>query len=237
MNVSPGGCHGVVVVERHPAGQHPVQDHSQRVDVGGGADLAPGGLLGGEVGGSADERGGTGQVGAIPTHPGNAEVGELGLPVGGEQDVARGDVAMDDTPLVGMGQRRRRGGSNGGRLLGRKAPVPAESVRQRDSGGVLHHQVRPLLVAAGVVHGDHVGMAQRGGGERLPGEALCHGFLGGEMGMEALDGHLPPQAAVTSQQHRGHASGTERANGLVAVVYEIHGINESGSGTTSPQEA
>ena len=58
-------------------------------------------LLGRHVLGSADERAGAGErFGVDAGGPGDAEVDQLGQAVGGEHDVRRLDVAMDDTRLV-----------------------------------------------------------------------------------------------------------------------------------------
>ena len=81
-----------------------VEDRPQAVDVGGRRDraAAPDGLLGGHVGGRAQDRAGDGQarVGLDPL--GQAEVGDVGLALGVEQDVGRLQVAVQDAALVGV---------------------------------------------------------------------------------------------------------------------------------------
>ncbi len=97
----PGGDHGVVALERLAPDQSLVEDHPEGVEVGEGRRRVAAQLLGGEVGGGADELAGAGEVGAHLEALGDAEVGDLGRPLAREQDVARLHVAVHHPHVVG----------------------------------------------------------------------------------------------------------------------------------------
>lgn len=80
-----------------------VEDHAQRVDIGGGTDLAmsPGGLLGGHVVRRTERLAGEGEIERFPEAFGQSEVGQMGLIVGVDEHVGRLEVAMKNA--VGMG--------------------------------------------------------------------------------------------------------------------------------------
>ena len=89
--------------EGRTAGEHLVEDRTQGVDVGRRPDVLrlPARLLGGHVAGRAHDLTGRGLL-AVRFQPfGQTEVGDLGHAVGGEEDVAWLEIAMDDPGLMG----------------------------------------------------------------------------------------------------------------------------------------
>ena len=94
-----------LAAERRPAGQQLVEDRPQAVDVGGGGQrpFRAGGLLGGHVAGRADDgaRAASGSLSPLDAL-GQAEVGDVRLALGVEQDVGRLEVAVQDAALVGV---------------------------------------------------------------------------------------------------------------------------------------
>src|SRR5205085_168359 len=82
------------------------------VDVGGGADFLTALLLGGHEAGSADRVALAGEVGGAGLG-GDAEVEQVRLARGVEDDVVRLDVAVDHADPVGAGER---GGEAAGEL-------------------------------------------------------------------------------------------------------------------------
>ena len=97
------GLHRRLALEWRTAGEHLVKDRTQGVDVGRRTDVPalPARLLGGHVAGRAHDLAGLG-VAVVRVDPlGQAEVGDLGRAVRGEQDVGRLQVAVDDAGLVG----------------------------------------------------------------------------------------------------------------------------------------
>ena len=97
---------------RPPAGEQLVEQHAQRVDVGGGGHRLAAHLLGAGVLGRHQLQPGRGRRQRLPGHLGieqlgDAEVEQLGHAVLGDQDVGRLDVAVDDQVLVRVLHRRR----------------------------------------------------------------------------------------------------------------------------------
>ena len=133
----------------------------ERVQVAARVGLGALGLLGREVGGGAHDRADLGEVvlaGGVH-RPGDAEVGDLHLAVGTDQDVGGLDVAVHDAAGVGAAER---GGNLVGDLGGLyriDVAVGAQDVGKRSPLHVLHrHEVR-VGVLAPVVDGDDVWMA------------------------------------------------------------------------------
>jgi hypothetical protein len=125
-----------------------------------GVDVQPLRLLGRQVGGGAEHGGGAGD-GLVVDRAGDPEVGDLHGAVVGEQDVAGLDVAVDQAPVVGVGQGRadvgRRPPARGPRSARRpRSPAAASALDQ------LHDDVGLALVGAGVVDGDEVGVVEPG---------------------------------------------------------------------------
>ena len=77
---------------------------------------------------------------------GQAEIGQVRLPGLVQEDVAWLEIAMDQAPRVGVGQRRGdlAGDVQGHRLVERPA---MERLRQGSSGHVGHHVEGPLAIA------------------------------------------------------------------------------------------
>ncbi len=134
LGVEPRGRHGLLCdhlplrlgrglsAKRRPARQQLVQDRPQRIHVRGRPDrvhLAPG-LLGGHVAGRPQRYPADSQSRPALPHPRQAEVGDLGRAVGGQEDVGWLEVAVDDPGLVGRLHRRGQGGQELGGLAGRQ---------------------------------------------------------------------------------------------------------------------
>ena len=88
--------------ERHVSRQHFVKDNAEGVDVGlrSEAALFAAGLFRSHVLGRTHDLTVLGLSGVVVEVLGEAEVRDLGLAIGGEQDVARLEIAVQDLPLV-----------------------------------------------------------------------------------------------------------------------------------------
>src|SRR5205085_9688752 len=87
----------------------------------------------------------------------------------------------------------------------------------------LHHHVGVALVAAGVEHGDDVGMGEAGGGAGLVAETVDVVVVGRQLGSQHLHRHFATEAAVPAVVDVGHPAPSSVLAQLVAVVEDpIH---------------
>ncbi len=88
-------------LERERAGEHPVEHDAEGVDVARGRRPLPARLFRGDVGRSAEQGPRVGEGRGV-LGPRDAEVGDLRVPLGVEEDVSRLDVAMDQALRMGI---------------------------------------------------------------------------------------------------------------------------------------
>jgi hypothetical protein len=202
----------LLAAERPPAGEHLVDHHPQRPEVGRRPRALAAQLLGGHVGGGADGDPLLGDGGGV--HPaGEAEVEQLHPAVRQHHHVLRLEVAVHDAGRV-------RGGEGGGELAGdrggvgdREAAVRRAGEELGEGGAVVvgHDEEARPLVLAGLVDGADVRMVEAGGGPRLAPEARRVGGACLAPLEEELDRHLPPQLDVRGEVDHPHAAAAERA--------------------------
>ena len=214
----PEGLHDRRGLEGGPAGEHLVEDRSQRVDVGRRADLAgqPLRLLGGHVAGRPHHLAADG-LAVLDLQPlGQAEVGDLRRAVGVEQDVGRLQVAVDDPDAVdradGAGERGHQLGGLAGRHrragqpLGERAPLEH-----------LEREVRHAADLAHLVDLDDVGMLHPGDDLGLDAESpellgvdveVAPDHLEGDRSLERpLEGLVDDPHAATAEQPKDFVAG------------------------------
>jgi hypothetical protein len=146
----------VLAGEGFPVRQHLVEDDPERKDVAPAVHGSAGHLLRGHVVRRAEELARRRQIRGGDL--GDAEVRDLHLAVGGDHDVRRLDVAVDDPFPVGVVERLGDLPNDVGDLIGRElAPVDHETL-ERLSLDVLHGDERhaTVLVLADVVDRDDV---------------------------------------------------------------------------------
>ena len=143
------------------------------------------------------------------------EVGELRDAVLADQHVAGLHVAVDDALGVRMVERVAEVAHHGRDLLGPQRPA-AKHPRQRLALHVLHDDQHALVVGGGVEHRDEVRVVERRSELRLAGEALLH--VDRAVGMQALDGHLPSESLVLTEEDRCHAARAEVSQYPVAAI-------------------
>ncbi len=186
-----------VARERDAAGERVEEDAAERVDVGARVGLLAADLLRrGEVGG-ADELARAGEAAGGRGVLGEPEVGEVRvlLPLVGDQDVRRLDVAMDEPAPVRGVERGRDLPGDPHRALRRQPAVRA--VDQRAQVGALdvaHRQVQHALVLARLVDGHDVRVVDRGRELRLRLEAVAEVEVVGELGRDHLERDGPVEA-------------------------------------------
>ena len=159
---------GGVAGERLTPGEQLEQHDPGRVHVGAEVRPAAGHLLGGEIGGGADEQPALG-VGHVGKQPGQAEVRDfdrLGL---SEQHVFRLDVTVRDTGRVRGGQ------------PGQGALDDVQRLARAEPGALVQQVPQGAPVGALVVDGDHVRVGKPGDrpglGDEPPDEVLVVGKL------------------------------------------------------------
>ena len=211
-----GNRHRRVAGEGRLADRHLVEHDAERVDVAPGVDPLALGLLGREVGGRAHDGAGLGQALLGVDGPGDPEVGDLDLAVGGDQHVARLHVAVDHAVAVGEGQGGGHPGADAGDLTRRQRLGILEDGREGPAVDVLHDDEVRAVVLAPVEDGDDVGVGQVGGGLGLPAEPLDEGLVDGELGEEHLEGDRPIELAVDGPVDLSHAAAGDQMGDLVA---------------------
>ena len=189
-------------IHRHGVDDQREQGCGQAVLVPRGPGGAAGPLLGGHeaVGPEHPLRGDR----CLPGHVRDAEVDELGHPLGGDQDVGRLDVAVDHPAVVGVDQPlgHRDGDLDRGPMGHR--PVVLEPGPQVLALDDLHDDVRTDGLVADIEDPHQVGVVQGGHGAGLPGEPRRQIRIRAQPRGEDLDGPPAVQLGVPSPIHRRH---------------------------------
>ena len=157
--------------------------------------------------------------------PRDAEVGDLGIAVGGEEDVGRLDVAMDDSLRVRVRQAAQQIGGDAESLVERERARAAKSGQQSLAVDVLGGQERhEIAVVADFVQRDHVRMLHGAAQLGLALQAFVE--LGAvlfvlelRLEMHGLERHAPADAPVPRQKDLANRSlAEERLDLVIAVV-------------------
>ena len=219
--------------ERVHAGQELVQAHAERELVALVGERGARGLLRRHVRPLALDRG------ADALAPRDAEVRDLHLAGGGEQQVRRADVGVDDRAgrtRVGVLEPGARALDEVGRQRQRQRPaagggVGAQELPQAGPVDELHHQEHVVALAHQVEHADHVGVRQRHQQLGLVDQAADELGVLGQGRQQALDRHrlLEPEAAQRAPgEHLGHAAAPQQlaediaaARGTAAVRHGV----------------
>ena len=227
-----------VAGERHLAGEHLVEDDSERVEVGALVDRLAAGLLGRQVLRRPDDRARLGHLGGPRAR--DPEIGHLDVPVGADDHVVRLDVAVDDLVSVRLGERAQDLAGELDRRQRRRRALADEQLLQRRAVEVLHRDVVGVLGLAAVVDADDVRVAEAGGGPRLALEALDELLVTGVTLVQDLQGDLAAELLVLGQVDLGHAAGAELAHDPVAAVEQPADqavFEVSGQGFPSPDSS
>ncbi len=225
-------------VEGELAGEHLVEDDRQRVDVAARVEHLALRLLGRhELRRAEDhallrEHDRAGPQLALG-HLGEAEVEHLGVvaqaAVGGEEDVLRLEIAVDDPLEVRLLEGAAALDEDGHRALGRERALLADHLVQVLALQVLHDDVeRSVVELAEEEHLDGVGVLQVAHRAGLAAEAGDQVLAVGELGVEDLDRHHPvhrrlgrlvdgipcPPSRSSARSGTGHRGCRGRCSGL-----------------------
>ncbi|MEZ4431529.1 MAG: hypothetical protein R3F65_03890 [bacterium] len=235
------GERGAAAVGR-PAGEHVVEDGAERVDVGvgshGGAVAA--GLLGGHVGGGADDAAADGGAGrdvvgergvalGAAVEAGDAPVEHEDLAEDAEHDVGRLEVAVHDAMDVGVGD----GAGDAaegvdeaaeGRGVGFAGEVVVHHLVERAAADAAHGEPGAAVgELAAVVYGDDAGVLQAGVDAGFFEEAGAGAGVAEAVGAHDLEREGAVEVVVVDLADDAHAAEADDAEVFVAVGVELAG--------------
>ena len=211
-----------VTEERPASGQRLVTDHAEGIHVRGGGRLIAGGLFRRDVLGGAHHHAGLGDGGGVDGL-GDAEVGDLDLPGGGDQDVAGFDVAVHQTLIVGCLQRPARLFEHVQGIGQRQSAHAGDDGVERFAVDEFHHQVGEWFAGAavgGFAVVEDVGDArvvEHGRDLRLGAEPGSELGAIGVLGLEHLDGDPTIEPGVERFPHLSHTARGDQPHQPIAV--------------------
>jgi hypothetical protein len=205
-----------VALERKLPGEALIEDAAERVDVGPAVERAALDLLGGRVVEGSDEMPGAREPRARCRVLRDAEVGQIdvvgavGVDPGGDDDVARLDVAMDQSLRV-------RGVERGGHLaehvqseLRTQLLLLLEPGLEVDPVHVAHGDEEDALGFAGLVDRNDVRVVDRGREMRLPFEPLTEAGVVCELGRQDLERDLPLEPFLHGSVDDAHTAAADK---------------------------
>ena len=212
---------------RQPAGEQFVEQHAERVDVGGRGHRLAANLLGAGVFRRHQLQAGRGRRERLARELGiqqlgDAEVQQLGRAIGDHEHVGRLDVAVDDQVLV----RVLDGGADVTKELqarGGVEPVRVAVVDDRLAFDVLHREVRPAVRrAATVEQARDERMLEAGENLPLVAEA-ADDAVGVHAALEHLDRHALLERIIVADAeiHGAHAAMADLANQAIRAKTSV----------------
>ncbi len=194
------------IVKGHCAGQHLVQHHAQRVQVGLGNGVGRGARLFGRNVMRAAER--LAQRALVHIHR-QAEIGQHHPSFFGQHDVGRLDVAVDHAFLVGIVERAGNGATDPEHVFVSHqlavVGIPGEQASQVRSVNVFHRKIIQAILVIGIINLDDVFVPPRGHRLRLTDEALCIRRILPVARIDDLDRHRTLQLGVPALVNLGHS--------------------------------
>ena len=212
------GVDNAVAFEWRLSCQERIENGAQPVDVGRRRDRAATAqrLLRGHVGGRSHDRAGLGQLDALVKPLGQAEVRDVRLALLVQQDVGRLEVAVQDSPLVGVLDRFGDVGQQG-RDGPRVVLVGVQPGAQAAAGNQLHAEILLTLVFAYLVDGDDAGVVKLSHGLGFVLEAAKVDIVGEDAGPDHLQRHQPVEGDLAGLVHHPHAAAAQLLVDLVVA--------------------
>ncbi len=215
------------------AGRHFVEDRTEGKEVGARVDRLAAHLLGRHVGDGTDGGAGAGELlfghggrGVVTRHCGasdaaafrgllrQAEIENLCVVVGGDENIGRLDIAMDDA----LGVRRFEPFGDFDAQIEQQIErerLPTDPVLERLAFEALHRQERLAFVFADFVDRADIGMVERRSGLRFALEAFESAPVAGHVFGEELQGDETVQAGVFGFVDHTHSTPAEPLDNAV----------------------
>ena len=194
--------------ERWCSGKALVEHAPQRVAVGATVHFLAPDLLRRQVVERAD------QALAVGGHPaqllGDAEVGQVGVPLLVQENVCRLHVAVNQTAPMGGVEGVRDLREDPHRTLGRELPVAVEQRPQVAPLDVPHRQVELSLPLARLVDRDHARVIERRGEPRLLEKTGSEMLVLRELGRDQLQRDRPLQRQIPRAVHDAHPAASHQ---------------------------
>jgi hypothetical protein len=206
-----------VTPERPLAGQHLVEHHPQRPEVGAVVHRPARGLLRAHVGHRPRRRAGAGE--RARGHLGDAEVHDAHPTARTHDDVLGLDVAVHDAACVRGREPLGHARGDLDRLLHRQRPAP-QPISQRAPFVVRHGDEEAAVVRlSDLVDGGDVGVIEGGGGPRLLHQPAVRRGIAAQVGRQQLERHRAVQSGVPCQVDPPHPPLPQRADDAVSPHY------------------
>ncbi len=208
--------------KQRPAGQQCVHQRPKAVEIGSRIDGLPRRLLGGHVFGRAQDVAGAGQP-RVAEQPCDAEVGKLHGAVGGQQQIARLDIAVDDAAVVGVAERAARLDADPRHLAPIETPAAPQFLLQTVPIDQLHRIEQQSLLLAEAEKANDVRMVKFAERFDLGLETAAKSFFARQIGGKKLDGRDLAGLLVNCLIDRPHAAAAKSADNLVRTEpFDFH---------------
>ena len=198
-------------LERRPAGEQFVEKSTQPIDVDRGCNLAgmTRDLLGGHVGGGAEDEAGVGQTAVVLDALGEPEIGDVRVVLFVEQDVRGFQVAVQDAAPVCIVDRQSdllHQPCDGSRVVFEPRAVPFEIA----TGEKLEADEREAAILAHLVDRHDMGMVERRDRSGLDPEPVDRvGIRHESGGPDRLQGHDAAEFLVPGFEDDAHPAGSD----------------------------
>lgn len=203
--------------ERTASGEEFVEDDAETPDIAGDGQLTlTGDAFGGQILGRAGQDRGAGEAAFPVLKAGEAEVGNVGLPLRVEEQVGGLQVAVQDSMLV----RAMDGPGDLGQQAGRGLGIGQEArpvLVQIAAGTQLHAVEMASVLFAHLVDGDDMGVVEAGDGFGFFAETGYVQFAGPFAVENHLEGDGASRTALVSLINHAHATPAEFAQDFIVA--------------------